>query len=147
MKLTDALLGEHAVFYGLFDRIEEMASTEGLAVPIQSAMLILNSLVMSHAAIEEELLFPALVAKLGPGGEIEEMRSEHDELERALEQIEDTEQFNEAAELTLRALSLARAHFKKEEEELFHIALRTLDEEELTRLGAYWAASRNVTVG
>ena len=147
MKLTDALLGEHAVFYGLFDRIEEMASTEGLAVPIQSAMLILNSLVMSHAAIEEELLFPALASRLGEGGPVEAMRAEHDDIERALERIEDAGQFNEAAELTLNALSIARGHFKKEEEVLFPLARQTLDEETLTRLGAYWAASRNVTTG
>lgn len=147
MKLTDALLGEHALFCVLFDKIEEMAATEGVMAPIQSATLILNTLVMSHVAIEEELLFPALVPHLGEDGPVQVMRDEHVDIERALEEIEDAEQINEAADLTLHALSIVRSHFKKEEEVFFEMARQTLDDETLTRLGESWAIVRRVTIG
>ena len=41
---------------------------------------------------------------------------------------------------------MARDHFVKEEQMLFPLAPRVLDEETLTALGAQWAGRRSVTV-
>jgi iron-sulfur cluster repair protein YtfE (RIC family) len=147
MKLTDALLGEHAAYYGLFDEIEAMAAVEGGLPQIQSATNVLNALVMAHARLEDELLFQALDAHLGPDGPLAVMRAEHDEIERLLENIEDAEDANQAAEWIRQALRVARDHFRKEEVVLFPLAQRVLDDETLTRLGKAWAEARNVVLG
>ncbi len=147
MKLTDALLGEHATFYALFDEIEAMASVAGGLPQIQSATTVLNAVVVAHARIEEELLFPALEERLGPEGPLAVMRHEHTEIDRLLEEIENAEDPADAANRIQQALAFARAHFKKEEVVLFQLTRQVLDDETLTRLGQEWADARQVTLG
>jgi len=57
MVITDAFLGEHAVFYAQFEHMEQIIpSTESLSeVKSQGAML--ASALRGHAQLEEELLF------------------------------------------------------------------------------------------
>ena len=146
VKLTDALLGEHGVFYALFDQIEAVTAAATNVAQIQGAMVALSAVIWSHANLEEELLFPALEAHMGTTGPLAVMRTEHDEIEQALRQIEAAQSLDEGAECVARALSVLRDHFQKEEEVLFSIARQTLDEETQIRLGTAWAAARSVTI-
>ena len=146
MKLTDALRGEHGAFYTLFDEVEAMAcSAEGMA-QVQSATTVLAALVSSHGTLEEKLLFPALEPHLGKGAPLAVMREEHAEIERALEQLEDTVDVDQAIGLVMHALSVARSHFHKEEVVLFSMAEQILDDETLTQLGQAWADARRVVL-
>ncbi len=147
MKLTDALLGEHAAFYVLFNEIEAMAALTGGLPQIQSATTVLNALVISHAQLEDELLFEALEAKLGPDGPQAVMRREHADIDRLLEGIEDAVDAEDAGDWIGKAIEAARAHFQKEEEALFPLAQEVLGNELLEHLGRAWATSRNVTIG
>ena len=81
MKLTDALLGEHAVLYDLFEYLNEMIANNGSLQEAQRAVSILERVLASHARIEEDLLFPALEPQLGPMGPLAVMRSEHQSIE------------------------------------------------------------------
>ncbi len=146
VKLTDALLGEHGVFYALFDQIEAVTSTATSVVQIQQATVALSAVILSHAKLEEELLFPALEMHIGTTGPLAVMRSEHDQIEQALQQIEAAQNLDDGADCVARALSILRDHFQKEEEVLFSIARQTLDEETLIRLGNAWAEARCVTI-
>jgi hemerythrin-like domain-containing protein len=146
MKLTDALLGEHGAFYALFDEIESLASVAGTHTQVQSATAVLNALVMSHASLEDQLLFATLEPHLGGTGPLEVMREEHEEIERALDRIEDATTLEEAADLVRSALTLARSHFQKEERVLFRMAEQLLDEKTLVRLGRTWASARGVSL-
>lgn len=148
MKLTDALIGEHGAFYTLFDEIERIAATqEGIAV-ILGATAVLEAMVDSHAALEDELLFAALEPHLGSHeGPLAVMRREHDEMIRLLERIEDAADVEEAVSLVNEALAAARSHFRKEEQVLFPMAVRLLGDETLHRLGRAWAGVRHVTAG
>ncbi len=146
MKLTDALLGEHGVFYAFFDRIEAIAGAATSVAQIQEATAALSAVILSHANLEEELLFPALEAHMGTTGPLAVMRTEHDEIEHALRQIEAAQNLDDGADCVARALSILRDHFQKEEEVLFSIARQTLDEETQIRLGAAWAEARRVTI-
>ncbi len=146
MKLTDALLGEHGVFYALFDQIEAVTATATSVVQIQQATVALSAVVLSHANLEEELLFPALETHLGTTGPLAVMRTEHDDIKHALRQIEEAQDFDDGANCVARALSILRDHFQKEEEVLFSIARQTLDEETQIRLGKAWAEARRVTI-
>ena len=147
MKLTDALLGEHGIFYALFDHVEAVAADSGAVAQVQSAIAVLTALISSHAALEERLLFPALEAHLGKNGPLAQMRAEHMEMERVLTRIEDAGDIEEAAGWVEQALSLARSHFHKEELVIFRMAEQFLDEETQTQLGRVYAEHRRITIG
>jgi len=147
MKVTDALLGEHAAFYVLFDEIEAMAALAGGLPQIQSATTVLNALVLSHAQLEDDLLFGALEAVLGADGPQKLMRDEHADIDRLLEGIEDAVDAEDAAEWIGKAIHTAREHFRKEEEALFPLAQDVLGNEALENLGKAWATSRRVNIG
>ena len=144
--MTDALLGEHGVFYALFDQIETVASTAANVAQIQSTAAVLNAVLLSHANLEEALLFPALESHMGKSGPLAVMRDEHDQIELALKQIEDVQEVDEGVGCVARALNLARDHFQKEESVLFSMARQLLDDEAQTRLGEAWAEARRVTI-
>ena len=146
VKLTDALLGEHGVFYAIFDRIEAVTAAATSVAQTREATAVLSAVLLSHANLEEELLFPALEAHIGTGGPLAEMRAEHDEIEDALRQIEEAQDLDDGADCVARALSIVRDHFQKEEEVLFSMARQTLDEETQIRLGKAWAEARRVTI-
>ncbi len=146
MKMTDALLGEHGVLYALFDRIEAVKATATSVVQIQEAMVALSAVVRSHSNLEEELLFPALETHMGTTGPLAVMRTEHDEIEQALRQIEAAQDLDDGVDCVGRALAILRDHFQKEEEVLFSIARQTLDEDTQNRLGEAWAEARHVTI-
>lgn len=146
MKLTDALRGEHGAFYALFDEVEALVSSAGGVAQIQSASMVLGALVTSHAALEERLLFSTLEPHLGNGAPLAVMRAEHAEIERALEQLDDTLDVDQATAWVMHALSTARSHFRKEERVLFTMAEQILDDETLTRLGKAWADARDVAI-
>ena len=146
MKLTDALLGEHGVLYVLFDRIEAVAASAASVAQIHEAAAVLSAVILSHANLEEELLFPALETHLGTTGPLAIMRAEHDEIEHALGQIEEAQDLDDGTDCVTSALSLVRDHFQKEEEVLFSVARQALDDETLLRLGKAWAVARRVTI-
>ena len=147
MKLTDALLGEHGAFYILFDQIEEIAATESAMAQWRGATTVLEAMVNSHAALEEELLFSALEDHLGKeDGPLALMYAEHKEMERMLAYIQDDPDIDRAILWISEALRAARSHFQKEEQILFPMAQRMLGEETLTRLGKAWAEARLVTI-
>jgi iron-sulfur cluster repair protein YtfE (RIC family) len=148
VKLTDALLGEHGTFYVLFSQIEKIAAIQGPLAQIRGATTVLGAMVGSHASLEEELLFSAPEPHLGTGdGPLAVMRSEHEELARLLQQIEDAVDADQVILWIEEALSVARSHFQKEERVLFPMAQQLLGDETLTRLGRAWAEARRVTLG
>jgi hemerythrin-like domain-containing protein len=146
VKLTDALLGEHGLSYVLFDQIEAVTTTAASVAQIQAATVVLSAVVLSHANLEEELLYPALEPHIGTTGPLAVMRAEHDEIKRALQQIEKAQGLDDGTDCVARALSLVREHFQKEEEVLFSVARQTLDDETQIRLGQAWAEARRVTI-
>jgi hemerythrin-like domain-containing protein len=147
VKLTDALLGEHGVFYALFDQIEAVAVAATSLAQFQEPMMVLNTAILSHANLEEELLFPALETYLGTTGPLAVMRNEHEENEHALRQIDGAQNLGDGVDFVVAALSAVRDHFQKEEEVLFSLARQTFDDETQIRLGKAWAEARHVTIG
>ncbi len=84
MNITDALLGEHAVMYELFEYIRDTAKTSDDVQEIYGAVLVLECVLLSHARIEEDMLFPELETHLGSMGLLAVMRGEHQEIEDLL---------------------------------------------------------------
>jgi hemerythrin-like domain-containing protein len=146
LRLTDALLGEHAVLYALLDHVdEELAGLQALT-DVQRLTRMLAAALISHARVEDQLLFPALEVHLGRAGPLACMRQEHAELETAIEDVAGAATCGAAAERLRYALQAARDHFAKEERVLFHMARQFMSEPDLERLGCCWAAARGVAL-
>ena len=147
MKITDALLGEHGVFYSQFNQLEQVVPTLTDVALIQTSAALLAAGLASHAHLENELLFKALEPHLGTGmGPLAVMRMEHNEIETNLARMPEVKAVDEARELVLHIVEVARQHFAKEENILYPAARQVLDEETLTQLGLQWAQQRHVTL-
>ena len=146
MKITDALLGEHAVLYELFNYMRDTALESDDVREVRAAVSVLERLLLAHARIEEELLFPRLEPHLGQMGPLAVMRSEHRDIDSLLDAARQENDLGALKSLIGRLLALAHGHFQKEEQVLFAMTRRFLDDATLTALGNQWADSRNVTV-
>lgn len=146
MKITDAFLAEHAILYAQFDHLTQAGpAAESLAV-IQGLAAGLTATLASHAHLEDELLFSALDAVLGPVGPVAVMRMEHDQIEGLLDRIPAAADLRQGQGLLQQTLQVARIHFAKEEQVLFPLAEQVLDQGRLTELAMRWAARRGVTI-
>ena len=143
MRITDALLGEHGIFYLLFQDIEQaLPAIENLAI-LQNRIAPLAFSLEAHASLEDELLFTALEPHLGTqGGPLAVMRHEHDQIVSLLERIPSAPDLAQARALAAQMIEVSRGHFRKEEQVLFRMAQKFLGEDELSALGAKWSARR-----
>ena len=145
MKITDALLGEHGVFYAQFAVLEHERGVVSVETLRAEAALLAAALV-SHAQLEDELLFAKLDAKLGAGaGPLAVMRADHEEIEGNLAAAQKAATASGSREALLSAIAGAREHFAREEMVLFPLAEQALGPDVLRELGALWAAQRGVS--
>lgn len=144
MNLLQALLGEHGALYAMFEHLEQAMTDEATLEGCRAKVALLRSVLLSHAQIEDELLFPALEGAIGPHGPLAVMRMEHDRIEEALGWLSQVESASETRQLLGEVLSFTRAHFAKEEQALFQIASEHLDPGLLEDLARRWAERRQV---
>lgn len=146
MKITDALLGEHGVFYAQFEHFESCADDDDLGCVKRRAAQLAAAL-EPHAHLENELLFDTLEARGGElTGLLSVMREEHREIEAALHEIRDTGSVTRARALLRDMIHAAREHFEKEELIAFPLAEARFTDAELAELGQIWARRRGVRV-
>ena len=147
MKITDALLGEHAVFYAQFGALEQRVPAARTLEEVQALAALLESGLVSHARLENEILFPALEPALGKAsGPLAVMHLEHEEIEGGLSRAREAATLETAKREFLHAIEAARVHFAKEERILFPMAAQLLDESTQDRLAAQWSERRNVPI-
>lgn len=145
IRITDALLGEHGVFYAQFDYLEDLVRHPVESGQLQHAAALLAAGLIPHARLENELLFDTLEPRLGPPGmPLPVMREEHESIEAGLLLAQRSRDPLEVAQLIETAIAAARDHFAKEEEVLFPLAEQTLEESVLYELGREWARRRAV---
>jgi hemerythrin-like domain-containing protein len=139
MRITQALLGEHGAIYALFDLIEKTVTAAELT-ELRISTKSLHCAIGSHAAIEDEVLRPAIQNYLpAPAGP-----SDHDVIDAGLAKVLASETAEEARRTLLETIAFARKHFLKEETIIFGIASRELSGEVQEQLGAEWARRRGV---
>jgi len=147
VKITDAFLAEHAMLYAQFDYLQQATPAAANLAVVHSQAATMTATLASHAHLEDELLFTALDAQMGPMGPVAVMRMEHDQIEALLEQVLAAQELAAAQRLMQQTLQLARIHFAKEEQVLFPMAQQVLDERTLTQLAGQWAQRRGVPIG
>jgi hemerythrin-like domain-containing protein len=146
MNLVDALLGEHAAILTLCDSIEKALSTWDLN-QLRVAASLLEETLKRHAVLEDELLFdPLETDKPGLKDTLASMRAEHEVLRDSMEQLDAADNLRVARRLMQEVIDVARDHFAIEERVLFSIAADQVGRRTLERLGAEWAARRNLSL-
>ncbi|MCZ7584772.1 MAG: hemerythrin domain-containing protein [Deltaproteobacteria bacterium] len=147
MKITDALLGEHGLFYAQFDLIEARLTEGAGGENIRGEAAALGAALVSHARIENEILLGALEPHLGRGsGPVAVMRDDHEQIEGLFEGFPETASADEIRRHLLHAIRFARDHFAKEERALFPMAHEILGDDVLHAMGRAWADARRVTL-
>lgn len=146
MKITDALLGEHGAFYAQFDRLESELPHATSAGEVREQAALLAAALISHAKMEDELLFPPMVRAGGDPGLLAAMEEEHTRIAGLLSSAQGTRDLESARADLLEAVALAREHFSKEERLAFPLAESLLGEDAQIALGAAWADRRTVYV-
>lgn len=142
MKITDGLLGEHALFYQLFDVLDDVIASASTPSTIQTAFQPLAAGVLSHAAIENDILFSALGN--GEGGITTAMRAEHREIEALVGAVSKARTLDEVRVAARQLLDLLRDHFEREEEILFPLCDHALDVPRLEALGERYKGERGL---
>ncbi len=146
MKITDAFLGEHGVFYAQFNQLEQAVNSNVNLDQIKSMVAVLAAGLVSHAHLEDELLFDALHDTPAATGPVPIMRREHEVIDHALASVQQMNDPGQVNKLIKSTLELARQHFAKEERVLFPMAAQMLQEENLLQSGVLWARRRSVTL-
>ncbi|MBI2821945.1 MAG: hemerythrin domain-containing protein [Acidobacteria bacterium] len=147
MKITDALLGEHAVFNVQFNHLQREGSGAHRFDEFRGQAGMLLAALQSHADLEDELLLTPMEPHLGTQNSLVSiLRSQHEEIEVTLAKVLEAGHPVRAAELLLRVTDLLRDHFEREEQVLYPSAEKLLGGDSLTRLGQEWSQRRGVAL-
>lgn len=146
MNIIDALIGEHAALLTVFDHIQRFQPGWQLA-QFGEACLLLESLLATHAFLEDELLFDPITTDRGRFAEtLRLMREEHDELRRLVSDLKHAETVPDARRLLNRLIEATREHFAVEERVLFGMAAEAIGAPRLHKLGEEWALRRQLSL-
>lgn len=143
MKITDALLGEHGLFYAYFDTLNAKLSA-GDAAALRPLADALDGMLRAHATAEDDLLFPVMEAAMDDAGPLPMMIEEHQAVDRLLDEIKTAATDAEVGLVLGELMELVTEHFEKEEAVVFPAAEQFVDAATLTAMGRRWAAARNV---
>src|ERR1039457_1784337 len=90
ITICNALLGEHGAFYRQFEFLEGLAKgNSSLAVLVNVTRPIADALI-SHAELENEILFSELDSVMGPSGPASVMRFDHEEIDSGFKNLIET---------------------------------------------------------
>ena|SRR5208282_22898 len=148
MRITDALREEHKAFNVRFDELDQLASRRSDLAQLRPKASLLAKGLLSHARIENDILFPLLERFLGGTGPLAMMKAQHEEIEGGLLGIlvwpvnEAEVQDPERARAAVKGIvQIARRHLAMEER-TFWMAEKILGEGQLNELGQQFAERR-----
>lgn len=142
--IVDALLGEHALFYQLFDEIEERIDDVDDVDRLQGWVAVLGSLLERHAEIEDELLFAPLEEQMHGRDPLGPLRNQHRDIEGTVQAMRSVDDSDRLRRRIHALISVARDHFLQEEQQIFPVARDLLDHRARATAGEGWAAARGV---
>lgn len=131
-KATDQLLKDHKMIRKV---LQDLSPDNPRFPPL---MKTLQRIVIAHAWFEDKIFLPAFEAEpLLHRRFTDEIRQEHQDIETLLRLVRETPAGKplDLSSYFLQLVTLLETHFKKEEDALFPLAERILDEVGLNRLG------------
>ena len=138
MKITEALVAEHAIFRSVFDQIERALPGLATLAEVRTVAGIVEGLLEGHGQAETDLAYLALDHVLEHNGELERMHQDHHEIDEQLRKVRAAKTGAEARRLLKAALAVSSEHFRSEERGVFPLLDRSLHEETLSELGNTW---------
>lgn len=147
MKITEALLAEHAVFHTLFDHLERALPRTHSLNEVKALGEVLESALTAHSKAEDLLLLDPLEHCLQELGQSDTFHHEHQEISDNLKMVQTVRNVRQARIRLQDALTWSRAHFEKEERFIFPMAEKVLSTRTLAELGERWHKERKVITG
>jgi hemerythrin-like domain-containing protein len=138
MKITEALVAEHAIFLNVFDQIERALPSLVTPAEVQTMAGLVEGLLRGHARTETELAYLALDHVMEHNGELKRMHQDHHEIDDRLHKVQAAGTVAQARRLLKSALAASREHFRAEERAVFPLLERTLQPETLAELARNW---------
>jgi hemerythrin-like domain-containing protein len=138
MKITAALVTEHAVLLALFEQVERCLPGLRTRAEIQLLAGLVERLLVRHAAVEEDLVFLALDRTPRLKAWSRRFYQEHQEIDGRLRLAQSARRVAPGRRLLHAALQASRAHFAFEERAVFPMLEKTMSRPELLRLGRFW---------
>jgi hemerythrin-like domain-containing protein len=138
MKITEALIAEHTIFLGVFDRIERALPSLTTQAEVRTMASIVQGMLEDHAKRETDLAYLALDHMLENNGELKRMHHDHHEIDDRLQRVHQAKTCAEARRLLKAAIVGSREHFRAEERSVFPFLEKALQEDTLTELGEPW---------
>ncbi|MDQ3782437.1 MAG: hemerythrin domain-containing protein, partial [Actinomycetota bacterium] len=132
---------DHAGVEQMFVQIESMPESDSRTQLVQGVIRELSV----HAAIEEQVLYPAVREAL-PDGEalVQEAIDEHQQVKETLAAIERADAPTERDQLLVTLMSNVRHHVEEEETELFPKLRASIGQAELQEMGAALATAKKM---
>ncbi len=143
MKITEILMAEHAVFHNLFDHIEKVAPRLKTLAEVKALAAVVQKLHEPHSHTEDDLFIEPLEHCFEQIGQNETFHAEHEQMEAALDKVQNARSVKDAKKTLLGAITACRKHFDKEERIVFPMAERILKAKTLTELGKQWLLQRD----
>lgn len=138
MKVTDMLMGQHAMLSSAFteaERVMEDAETEPEVVAVAR---LLEGLVRDHIEAERTLFFAPLDAQMEGKGESMQFAGKHEEYVDMFKRVAQRPPGESAIRPLRAAIGALRQHFQAEERVVIPLAEKTFDTASLEKLGDAW---------
>jgi hemerythrin len=145
MLITQSLRGEHGAINALLNFIE-LRATDASSEQLGLLADALSAVLLSHAAIEDDFLRPAILPFLPPPPGGPDAPTDHQILANLLRKAGKADDADARRDLLCETLEQTRKHFTKEETEVFPLTEREVSIEEQRSLGTAWAARRQVAL-
>ena len=139
MKITEALIAEHRIFLSVFDQIERVLTQMTTVAEIKALASVIEGMLEGHAGTETNLAYLALDHVMHEKGQLDQLHEEHHEIDASLRRVQQALDCPEARSLLQTAIEASRRHFRFEEEVVFPLLERVLQDETLTELGTTWS--------
>ena len=120
MKITERLKAEHGVFLFQLDHLERLVQARAPRAILKAVVEAIASAEEHHSAIEDRLLYPALVKMIGREFPLmKKAEREHEEVQKLVDQIRSAS-FDETTVTAF--VALLRKHLEREIHDVFSLA-------------------------
>jgi hemerythrin superfamily protein len=138
-KATEILKEDHTKVKGLFKEYRGLEDEDEEDGEKQRLFQQIDRELTMHAAVEEEIFYPAVMAleEKEPEDQVLEAREEHQIVKTLLGQLRELTPDDETFDAKMTVLmESVEHHAEEEEDEMFGLAKKGMEDEELRRLGA-----------
>ena len=134
MRIIDRFSAEHVAFVGQLDELQTRLARGAPVDDLVHAVRALAGPLLAHAANEEVLLFPDLIARMGGEGPVQILQQEHVTIHGQVDRLRGEPSRADFVAVFDAFQQLLRDHIAKEEEVVFPMSAEILGDTRLTEM-------------